>query len=225
MNENIRIIDGGKDNKVEVKQIIKNKLNIHMAGNKNTIIIGKISIRQALNINIVGDDAEVVIDDGCLLNGSIDISGGGRVYIGAEVTAQNLAIISQEAKSIRIGRRCMFGRNVTVRNSDAHSIFDIETGKRINRAKDTIIDEHVWMAHGAVVMKGTHLRIHTIVGVSSTVTGGSYPPSVILAGVPAKIVRTGVIWDRWFGEDVHDPALSDYLAEYLTQQVPQSDDE
>ena len=109
----------------------------------------------------------------------------------------------------------MFGRNVMLRNSDAHSIFDLQTGKRINHASDTVLGEHVWMAHGTTAMKGTRIGAHSIVGAFSAVTGGEYPPNALIAGIPAKVIRTGVIWDRWFGETVHDETLSDYLSDYL----------
>lgn len=131
------------------------------------------------------------------------------------MTAQQFAISSQEGRNIVIGDHCMFGRGVQIRNSDAHSIFDIESGKRINHAADTCIAAHVWGAHGSSFFKGATVGRNSVVGAGSTVMAGEYPEGAILVGAPARVIRTGVIWDRWFGDTLDSPELSDYLSDYL----------
>lgn len=213
--KNVDLKDHGKNNLVSIGGVKKGKLIVVIKGNGNSVTIGDISVRAQLRIVISGDGNKIQIDDRCLIEGLIMSSGGSSVFVGEEVTAQYFNLISQEGRKISIGRRCMFARDVHVRNSDAHSIFDLKTRARINHAKDTIIDEHVWLAHGVQIMRGVWIGKNSIVGTRSVVTKGKGEQNVVHAGVPATIIKEGVIWDRWFGEDLDDPALSDYLSEYV----------
>lgn len=40
---------------------------------------------------------------------------------------------------VKIGDDCMFSKGIQIRNNDNHHIFDLSTGKRINKNTDVII--------------------------------------------------------------------------------------
>ncbi|MBJ3774841.1 acyltransferase [Acuticoccus mangrovi] len=217
MRSDVEIHDRGRGNTIEIGPIHPFKLRITILGNNNTVRIGPMGVRRQFAITIRHSNSYLEIGEGCLLQGVIGIAQGATVIIGREVTAQQIAITAQEGRRITIGDRCMFGRNVHIRNSDAHPIFDVATRQQINPAADTHIGDHVWGAHSTTFLKGSRIGMNSVVGTHATVSAGEYPDGALLVGSPANVVRTGIIWDRWFGDSLDDPALSGYLAEYIPE--------
>ena len=69
----------------------------------------------------------------------------------------------------------------------------LATGRRINPAGDIRLAEHVWVGEGALILKGVSIAADSIVGARSVVTR-DVPPKSIVAGAPARVVRSGVSW-------------------------------
>ena len=93
---------------------------------------------------------------------------------------------------IEVGEDCGFSNRIIVRTSDSHEIIDIHTGERINPAKPVLIGSHVWICPGTTIMKGTVIGDYAIIGSNSLVTK-EVPPYCLAAGMPAKVLRTGVM--------------------------------
>ena len=79
--------------------------------------------------------------------------------------------------------------------SDVHKIFDVETGERLNEAGDITLGERVWVSHRATLLKNTSLGDDSVVGASSVVSS-AFPPNSLVAGVPARLIRSGIRWER-----------------------------
>ena len=79
--------------------------------------------------------------------------------------------------------------------SDNHSIIDVASGKRINPSRPITIGDHVWVGQEVTILKGTAIGSHSIVGAGSIVRG-VVPPNTLVAGSPARVIRSGVTWDR-----------------------------
>lgn len=95
-----------------------------------------------------------------------------------------------------IGDDCMLSMGVFVRNYDMHTIFDVESGAVQNRAPvNMTIERHVWVAQNSVIMGVERLGAGSIVGVGSLVKD-NVPPLSIVAGTPARLIRSGVSWSR-----------------------------
>lgn len=90
----------------------------------------------------------------------------------------------------------MFSAGIYVSTSDFHAVIDVNTLDRLNLAKDVTIGNHVWLANGVSVLKGSVIPDHVVVGKSSTVVGKLEEPNSVYVGVPAKKVRDGVDWKR-----------------------------
>lgn len=73
------------------------------------------------------------------------------------------------------------------------SIFDANTGARINPSRGIVIHDRVWIAEKVTVLKGVTIGSDTIIASNSIVTK-PIPDSVIAAGAPARVVRKGVRW-------------------------------
>lgn len=84
--------------------------------------------------------------------------------------------------------------NIHIWGSDTHTITDA-SGKIINWGKFVEIGSHVWIGTGVTILKNTKIPSGTIVGAHSVVSGCKIKEeNCIIAGSPAKVVKTNVIW-------------------------------
>jgi acetyltransferase-like isoleucine patch superfamily enzyme len=90
----------------------------------------------------------------------------------------------------------MLSYGIIIRNTDSHSVIDVKSGKRRNPAADIIVGDHVWIGMEALLTKGTHVSNNSIVGARAVLTKPYLDENISLAGVPAKIINTGISWDR-----------------------------
>ena len=119
-----------------------------------------------------------------------------KIKIGKGTTIEEAELaVAEHGTSIVIGCDCMLSSGIRISTTDSHSIIDNETKSRINPAKDVVIDDHVWIGHNVSICKGVHIGHDVIIGTNSVVTH-DIPPSVVVAGVPARVVRANVTWDR-----------------------------
>ena len=134
-----------------------------------------------------------VIEDDC-----------GSISIGKDFTMEGGEIAATEGEAITIGKDCMFSSDVELRNGDSHVILVKETGKRTNYAKPITIGNHVWLTAHVRVLKGSVVPDESIIGNSSVVSGKFYTPNAVLAGNPAKQVKTGITWNRFRDKYIKD---------------------
>lgn len=64
-------------------------------------------------------------------------------------------VIVSEAKSVVIGEDVRFGKRVWMRTSDQHPIYDIESGRRLNKAGNIVIGDGARIPADAVIRKGS----------------------------------------------------------------------
>ncbi len=84
-----------------------------------------------------------------------------------------------------------------MRTSDGHSIYNPDTGELLNKPKSGInIGNHVWVGTDVFILKDVSIADNTVVGAGSIVTKAFTDKNVILAGTPAKIIKTNVNWSR-----------------------------
>jgi acetyltransferase-like isoleucine patch superfamily enzyme len=111
---------------------------------------------------------------------------GDDVYIGPG------ARLEASRSGIKIGNKVMFGPDVTVIGGNHNTsvvgkfMFDVKE-KRPEDDQVIIIDDDVWVATGAIILKGVHLGRGCIVAAGALVNK-SVPPYAIVAGVPAKVI-------------------------------------
>ncbi|MCT1658055.1 sugar O-acetyltransferase [Brevibacterium luteolum] len=126
----------------------------------------------------VGADVEVrppfTIDYGS------NISIGERTYIGAQLTALDVAPIS-------IGADCQIGPNVQLLTP----IYPLEPGaRRTGResAEPISIGDNVWLGGGVTICPGVTIGNDAVIGAGAVVTE-DVPAGALAAGVPARVIR------------------------------------
>ena len=114
---------------------------------------------------------------------------GKNVSVGRYFYANyNLTILDH--MQITIGNNVMIGPNCVI-SSASHSQ-DYRIRNKDNDMDITgapvVIEDNVWIGANVAVMPGVTIGKHSIVGAGSVVTK-DVPPDVVVAGVPAKIIK------------------------------------
>lgn len=166
--------------------------NVNFKGTNNTVIVRTLSADHSSKTRIdisMSYDHTLIIDQ--IKSGSkLGISFKGRgsfCSIGANSFFSSVNLYLREGKNIFIGRNCLFSTNVSIWNSDSHSILDIN-GVPYNRAEDVVISDNVFVGQNAHILKGSHISSNSVVGAMSLVTRKFDKEKVIIAGNPARIV-------------------------------------
>lgn len=177
-------------------ELVKGKLFTKGQASNNLFQIGKGSKFNG-SVEFLGANNRVLIGENCHFRGNIIVKGEGQtVAFGNHSTTVDVYILCQEGCNVTVGRSCMFSREIEIRTTDAHSVIDRATGKRINKARSITIGDHVWVGVGAIINKGAIVPSDSIVGAMSFVNGQFDEEGVVLAGSPAKIVKRGITWNR-----------------------------
>jgi acetyltransferase-like isoleucine patch superfamily enzyme len=160
----------------------------------------KLKIGHRANLNHctieLGRNSVLEIGDDCRINGRITVGYNSLVRIGRGLSVtRNINIRAVESTSITIGEDCLFGSDITIRTTDGHPIYDAKSRERINASKSIAIGNHVWIADSAYLLKGVTIGDASVVGACSLVTK-SVPDHCVCAGNPARVVKTGITWER-----------------------------
>jgi carbonic anhydrase/acetyltransferase-like protein (isoleucine patch superfamily) len=190
------INDTGAHNKIAISEETSRSLSgiLTIRGDGNTVELSDGLRAQQVHID-VGSDCQIVIGRGCRLGAmSIYALRKGHIQIGSECGFNGrVRLLSHEPASLTIGNGCLFAGEVDVMTSDMHSIIEVDSGARINPARDIVIGDRVWVGHRVILLKGTIIGEGSIVAAGAVVSGEILPNS-IAAGVPAKTIRSGVTW-------------------------------
>lgn len=159
-NYNIR----GTGNRIDLQcsDTFKDRIYIEISGNNNIVIIEQfVEVSSSLEISIVDNDS--------------------YVYIGKGSTFEETSIaVADSNNKVIIREDCMFARATQILASDFHSIVDLRTGKRKNISREVIIDNHVWIGLGAIVLKNTHIMSNSIIGANTVAYGIIWPNSIFM---------------------------------------------
>lgn len=171
-----------------------NSSYIEFSDSKPKIKIGYGSKFNSAAITILSG-GELEIGDLCELRGRIIVGQNCKLVIGNGLSCNDEIFIQvAEGGSVTIGDDCLFAK-CRIYNSDMHGIFDLHTGERINKSRDVIIEDKVWLARDSMILKGTKINKGCVIGAGSIVSG-SFDGFSVIAGNPAKTVRKGITWSR-----------------------------
>jgi acetyltransferase-like isoleucine patch superfamily enzyme len=121
--------------------------------------------------------SHVPVELGVMPGGELIVGDNTFINSGVSICAQN---------SIRIGDDCLIGNYTLVMDTDFHVVGDL--GKSPEAARVTI-GNNVWLAARVTVLKGVTIGDGAVVAAGAVVTK-DVPPNTVVAGVPARIIRT-----------------------------------
>ena len=156
---------GGGNNHIQGLPIIYRLKSLVINGENNSIVTNsKLPIK--VRIVVSGNDHKLIINEGVsITEGTIwfeDRSNEIRIGSLTTIGEAHLAVAEYGTKLI-IGSDCMISKNVRVATTDSHSVVDINTGDRINPAKDICIGNHVWLGYSSNVNKGVNIGDGSII--------------------------------------------------------------
>lgn len=191
----------GRNNKIEIaNSATLYNCQIKIIGNGNNVKIEASSVFNNVKIYIKGNSNSIRICNNVRFNrgGSIWIEDNyGTLLVGQKTTFEDTHLaITEDNSKIQIGEDCMFAYDIDVRTGDSHSIIDTITNKRINAAKDVIIGNHVWTAAHVSILKGSEINDNSVVATRSVVTKKFETKNILIAGAPAKQIKSNLNWDR-----------------------------
>lgn len=184
----------GKGNRILRNGIVVNS-KIQILGNCNTVELENDSVLVNTNILINGSNNYIKVKRYAYLevtqlhieDNNCELIIGERTFIGLSHLA-----VTEDNSRLEIGSDCMISSHVQIRTGDSHSIFDME-GNRINKARNIIISNKVWLGEGCKILKGVFLGEQTVVSTGAIVTK-TFMGNQLIGGIPAKILKKGIRW-------------------------------
>ena len=168
-------------------------------GKNNSIVIGRKARLNNCHFTIIGNNCKIIIGGGSTIVSNVHFwcqDDNSTIIIGNDFTMGSGHIAATEGKIIKIGNDCMFSDDIEIRNGDSHSILDIVANKRINHAESVVIGNHVWLTAHVRVLKGSIIKSNSIIVNSSVVTGKLEIENALYSGIPCKLLKQQIIWDR-----------------------------
>ncbi len=117
----------------------------------------------------------------------INFDYGYNIFVGENFYA-NFNCTFLDVSTIEIGDNCMFATNVQLYTA-THPLHPVKRNSGLEYAKPIKIGDNVWLGGGVIVTPGVTLGNNVVVGAGSVVTK-SFPDNVVIAGNPARIIKT-----------------------------------
>jgi acetyltransferase-like isoleucine patch superfamily enzyme len=192
------IDDYGQGNSVECTDPATQQADIRIVlrGNNNRVVLGDGLVSTGAYIEL-GAECAVTIGVHCVLQRTfIYAQQASTIELGSHSSYNaNVRLLLHEPSRLAIGAGSLIANDVDMMTSDMHSIVSIDTGARINHARNIVVGSNVWIGQRSMVLKGAEIGNGSIIA-AGAIVAGVLPANVIAGGTPARVIRTGVTWDR-----------------------------
>ena len=114
----------------------------------------------------------------------------GNVYVGAHTwLGRNLDISVPKGTFLRIGCNVDVAPYVKFQ-CGSHLIGSPLRRAGAGHSQSITIGDGCWIGTSSLILGGAHVGRGTVIAAGAVVVAGTYPENVLLAGVPAKILKT-----------------------------------
>jgi acetyltransferase-like isoleucine patch superfamily enzyme len=164
---------------------------------RSVLIVQPLSYRRVPSSLVLGDRSSIDIQGDFFVGDDVQIvaTGGAKIYIGGRCTESASGVsaksLIQAKASIVIGCDAIIAQDTYITDSDWHPV------EGVDLQGDVTLGDHVWVATGARILKGANIGKNCIVACGAVVGKGKYANQSLIAGVPARVVRSNVgHWSR-----------------------------
>ena len=122
--------------------------------------------------------------------------GNAAIFLGDDIRVTwSLTINARNNGLVHFQDDCLIASKVQCNTDDMHSIRDLATGKRLNIfGGHILVGRHVWVGQESLLLGNTTIGDGAVVGARSLVKN-TYPANCVLAGIPARVIKSGITWD------------------------------
>ncbi|MGU9962182.1 MAG: acyltransferase [Candidatus Puniceispirillales bacterium WSBS_2018_MAG_OTU23] len=114
----------------------------------------------------------------------------GKIEIGDDTSINTNVIIGSSGANIKIGNNVLIGPNVVFRAADhVFERADILIREQGHIGAPIVVEDDVWIASNAVILKGVTLKKGCVIAAGAVVTNDVEQYTVV-GGVPAKVIST-----------------------------------
>ena len=117
------------------------------------------------------------------------LTAGARIEIGDRVGISGGTVCA--ARLVKIGDDTMLGANVTIADTDFHSLYPVYRSEHLHPTvgvAEVRIGKRVFIGTNAIVLRGVNVGDNSVIGAGSIVTT-SIPENCIAAGNPCRVIR------------------------------------
>ena len=198
-NKIYTVNEKGKKSRIFCLRGIKG-CRIKFVGKNSTVILHK-PLKLKYSKMIIGSNCNIEIQNSKYNLNKLRIEAqadNSKLIIGKNFSCEGIVLLlSKEPNlSIEIGDDVMTAYGVKIRTTDIHAVINKNTGMVINMGKSIKICNHVWLAKDVNVYKGVHIADDVVIGAKSLVNKDCKISHAIYAGIPARLVKEEITWDR-----------------------------
>jgi acetyltransferase-like isoleucine patch superfamily enzyme len=120
-----------------------------------------------------------------------DIGTGAQVSVGPE-TYFSADVLLVATTNVEVGSNCAIGWGTQILDDDFHLLR--VAGHDRPRRGAVRLGDHVWVGSRVTLLRGTHVAAGSVIASNSVLRGDFPEPGSLIAGNPARVVRSGVEW-------------------------------
>ena len=208
-NKVVFIVDGEEKEDYPIPE----GLALGIVGKNNKVTIEMPITFVNTQISVVGDNNVFSIKNTPVMvkDANFYIADGSEVYIdeNSSVGQGNFRLVAngnyEDKHKVTIGKNFRAALDTVIRTSDGHTVLDFETNLATNEPKDIIIGDNVWIMTRCMLAKGAKIPSNSAVAAYSFVNKSFDEENILLAGIPAKILKHNFKWDvRSYGQYMRD---------------------
>ncbi len=162
-----------------------------------------VNVTHKFILDVKGNEFGIKIGNNVWLDGKITVLEKGKVVIGNDCSFRRDTYIGA-LESITIGDNVFGAENVYICDNNNHPTSPLDRLEMTSHAPNTaawkwtnpkvqsspiIIGNNVWIGRNATLLKGVKVGQGSIIAANSVLTK-TYPPYCVIAGNPAKVVKT-----------------------------------
>jgi acetyltransferase-like isoleucine patch superfamily enzyme len=173
-----------------LRGIVRRRLGLSLARLRNPrVTFGThCDVRSGAHLT-VARGATVTFGSGCVLDHGFTLEAVGRISVGDRTVFGHHCTLAAD-ESVVIGRGCLIGEMVSIRDHDhAFDRVDLPILDQGRSTHPIVIGDDVWVGGKATITSGVTIGDGAVVGAHAVVTH-DLPAGSIAVGVPARVIGT-----------------------------------